>query len=357
LFVGAFLFFLSSFFHQTNKHSYGARLFEAGHDVQFYMRSPHYETCRRDGLRVTSVHGKVEICSQDLKVFRQTSDMDAADWIVISLKSSSLQAAIPTLIVPSLLKADNSTRILVIMNGLVEDDLIHLMKQATGQIMDNNDTDATDNDKNEPLHRCRALYGGMALICCNRLCPGHVDHSYAGLLSAGVACSNGSSNDEDRLAFENLWSSNTKQDIAWESCLLRGRWKKMLWNLPFNGISVAMGGITVDKIVQDESLRQLAMNIMDETIAAANAEMLHRHGPGRYEPLTLEDKEQMMVFTDKMGPYRTSTMLDLVNRQTMEVEYLFGKPVERAERLGVPVPHLKTILAMIQAYQRFYNLF
>jgi 2-dehydropantoate 2-reductase len=341
-------------------NSYGARLFEAGHDVQFYMRSPHYETCQRDGLRVTSVHGKVEIGATDLPVFDQTRDMAAADWIVISLKSSSLQAAIPKLIVPSLLKADNSTRILVIMNGLVEDDLINLLQQATGQIMNDN-----NSDKNhEPLHRCRALYGGMALICCNRLRPGLVDHSYAGLLSAGVACSssnNGMSdnnNDEEhRLAFESLWSSSTKQDIAWESCLLRGRWKKMLWNLPFNGISVAMGGITVDKIVQDASLRQLAMNVMDETIAAANAELLHRHGPGGYEPLTVQDKEQMMAFTDKMGPYRTSTMLDLVNRQTMEVEYLFCKPVERAEQLGVPVPHLKTILAMIQAYQRFYNLF
>jgi 2-dehydropantoate 2-reductase len=347
-----------SFLYNT---SYGARLFEAGHDVQFYMRSPHVEACREHGLRVTSVHGAVEIAAHDLQAYSDTRDMSPADWIVVSLKSSSL-AAIPALIVSSsLLQPDNSTRILVIMNGLVEDDLIQMMKRATGQVDDS-------SHSNEPLHCCRALYGGMALICCNRLRPGHVDHSYAGLLSAGVACrsngsddnDNGEKDDEDRLAFESLWCSSIKdQEIAWESSLLRGRWKKMLWNLPFNGISVAMGGITVDKIMQDASLRQLSMSIMDETIAAANAEMQQhhkKHGCGRYDPLTSQDKEQMMAFTDKMGVYKTSTMLDLVNRQTMEVEYLFCKPVERAERLGVPVPHLKTILAMIQAYQRFYNL-
>ena len=47
----------------------------------------------------------------------------------------------------------------------------------------------------------------------------------------------------------------------------------MCWNLPYNGISVAMGGITVDKIVSDPGLRRLADLVMDETIAAGNADL------------------------------------------------------------------------------------
>lgn len=55
-----------------------------------------------------------------------------------------------------------------------------------------------------------------------------------------------------------------------------------MWNLPFNGISVAMGGITVDKIVNDPGLRELAGIIMDETIAVGNAgecgaKVMHHH--------------------------------------------------------------------------------
>jgi ketopantoate reductase len=50
-------------------------------------------------------------------------------------------------------------------------------------------------------------------------------------------------------------------------------------------------------------------------------------------------------------------MIDLVDRNPMEVEFLFRKPVERASRLGVPVPHLQTLVFQIEAFQRFHNLF
>ena len=41
----------------------------------------------------------------------------------------------------------------------------------------------------------------------------------------------------------------------------------------FSGISVAMGGITVDRIVNDPSLRRLAYKVIDETLAVANADL------------------------------------------------------------------------------------
>jgi len=58
-----------------------------------------------------------------------------------------------------------------------------------------------------------------------------------------------------------------------------------------------------------------------------------------------------------MGPYKTSTMLDLCNRRSMEVKYLFEKPLERAKILGVETPHLLTIVMQIQAFQRMYDLY
>jgi 2-dehydropantoate 2-reductase len=94
-------------------------------------------------------------------------------------------------------------------------------------------------------------------------------------LSGGVATSKDAA-DSDRKAFESLWKP-TKVEIGDEESLLRGRWRKSLWNLPFNGISIAMGGITVDIIVNDPGLRRLADLVMDETIATANAD-LSSHG-------------------------------------------------------------------------------
>jgi 2-dehydropantoate 2-reductase len=130
-----------------------------------------------------------------------------------------------------------------------------------------------------------------------------------------------------------------------------------MWNLPFSGISVAMGGITVDKIVTDPGLRQLALDVMDETIAVANMDLERIYGPDGYDPLGEQQKEYCMNLSDTMGPYRPSTMLDLMNRRPMEVKYLFEKPLSIARKLGVPVPHLETIVAQIAAYQRIYDLY
>ena len=71
----------------------------------------------------------------------------------------------------------SQTKILTLMNGLVDDDVIRLLKQATGQSVDDN----------EPLQCCRTLYGGLAFIAANRTAPGAIHHLSAGPIAAGVA--------------------------------------------------------------------------------------------------------------------------------------------------------------------------
>jgi 2-dehydropantoate 2-reductase len=117
-----------------------------------------------------------------------------------------------------------------------------------------------------------------------------------------------------------------------------------------------MGGITTDRIVGDPSLRKLAYKVMDETIATANAD-LAKHGFSKEDYLPAETSEKMMVFTDAMGPYKPSTMLDLHARKPMEVKYLFRTALDRATSLGVPVPHLETLVCQIEAFQRHHNLY
>jgi 2-dehydropantoate 2-reductase len=140
--------------------------------------------------------------------------------------------------------------------------------------------------------------------------------------------------------------------------LLAGRWRKNVWNLAFNGLSTAMGGWTVDLVASDPSLRRLASGIMDETIAAGNADLVRRYGKEGGERHAIEPEYKQVLFdlTDRMGPYKTSTMLDLTNRRPMEVKYLFQEPVRRARELGVPVPRLGAVVAQIEALQRRHGL-
>jgi len=327
---------------------YGARLWETNcFDVKFHMRNENYEASMQNGFNVTSIDGNVFIPPEELQAYEQTEDIGPVDWVVVALKSSSLDS-IPDLIYPLLKK---ETRVLVIMNGLIEDDLVRSLKLRAGEM------DEKDNDDDASIQCCAALYGGMALVCSNRKQPGWVDHSYAGLLSGGVACfcPDRTSEKENEEAFNNLWAPTSIQTV-YEPSLLRGRWKKNCWNLPFNGISVAMGGITVDKIVMDPGLRRLAYTVMDETIAVANADLL-KHGVDNSLYLGEAEKKQMMDLSDGMGAYSTSTMLDLTERRAMEVKYLFRRPIDRAKSLGVPVPHLETLVAQIEYFQRLHNLY
>ena len=194
---------------------YGARLWEQGHSVKFLFRGENYDAAKSHGLNVTSVYGDLYIDPQELQAFETTQDMGTVDWVIVALKSSSLKA-IPQLIQPLL--DPTKTRVLVIMNGLIEEDLIRMLQETTGQ------------ESSGPLECCQALYGGMALVCCNRLGPGRIDHSYAGLLSGGVAISSTNlSAEENKQAFDDLWEQ-ANVDIAFEPSLLAGRWRKVRKN-------------------------------------------------------------------------------------------------------------------------------
>jgi len=52
----------------------------------------------------------------------------------------------------------------------------------------------------------------------------------------------------------------------------------------------------------------------------AHADLERVFGVDGYEPLPDEDLEYCMTLSDTMGPYKPSTMLDLINRRSMEVK-------------------------------------
>lgn len=315
--------------------------------LQYIYSQPHIlcysHIILSTNIRDQSVRGNIFIPPHQLQVFDDTHDMGTVDWVICAVKSTGLDA-IPGLIYPLL---NNETRVLNIMNGLIEEDLLAMLAKHDGK-----------EDPTDPLTCCAAIYGGMALLCSNRVAPGHIDHSYAGLLSVGLAATSldttTTSVDQHQEAFEALWHP-ADVDVVYEPSLLRGRWKKNCWNLPFNGISVAMGGVTIDTVVNDPGLRKLAYTVMDETIRIAN-EDLKQNGYDESWYLGEAEKKQMMDLSDAMGPYKTSTMLDLVERRPMEVQFLFRKPLERADRLGIQAPHLETLVVLIEAYQKMYGL-
>ena len=293
---------------------YGARLAQAGHDVRFLMRRD-YEAVRAEGLRCTSPMG--DFALEAPSIARTAAEIGLADWVICALKSTSIGEA-EALVGPCL---GPHTRILLLMNGL---GLEERFAEWFGR---------------------ERVFGGMAFTCVNRGQPGSVHHLAYGAVTVGHLLDD-ASEVERALA---LWAPARVQFTGVES-LRRARWEKLCWNIPFNGLCVAAGGVTTDVVVGDAALRAIARATMEEVVAAGNADL-----EARGEALRLDGAaivETMFGFTDRMGPYRPSTMIDYVEGRPMEVPAIFAAPLARARELGVETPHLATLTALLQQYDR-----
>lgn len=241
---------------------YGARLHETNlYNVMFFMRGDHYKVSKECGLKVTSIQDDIFIPADQLNAYDKLEDIGKVDWVILALKSTAIEAT-PELLMP-LLRED--TRVICAMNGFVDEDIVRLLEGETDENVEPN------------LTRCGAVYAGMAFLCSNRVAPGCIDHSFAGKLCASLVKSSSDDSKDIELhqqMIKDLWEP-TKVQFEYEPIYTKARWTKNIWNLPFNGISVALS-ITVDKVVNDPGLRSLAYKIMDETIAIANKDMESR---------------------------------------------------------------------------------
>lgn len=64
----------------------------------------------------------------------------------------------------------------------------------------------------------------------------------------------------------------------------------------------------------------------------------------------------MFALTDVMGPYQSSTVLDLLAGLSMETEYMFNKPLARARELGVHVPHMESVCLAVEGIRKTRGL-
>jgi 2-dehydropantoate 2-reductase len=122
--------------------------------------------------------------------------------------------------------------------------------------------------------------------------------------------------------------------------LEQAQWEKLVWNVPFNGLSVAEGGVTTDVLLSSPETEAEIRSLMSEVIAAANA-------------LGLSLSNDLIGFnverTRPMGPYRTSSMIDFTEGREVEVGPIWQEPLRRAKAAGVSMPHLEKLLGRIEA--------
>ena len=290
---------------------YGGRLAEAGHDVHFLMRRD-YDAVRAHGLHVTSPDGDFVLAQPSIA--RSSAQIGAVDWVICALKATSIDE-VPALVGPCM---GPGTRIIVLMNGLGLEERFAAWFGA------------------------ERIFGGLAFTCINRGDPGTVRHLDYGPLTLGHA----EDDSVELAAAEALWRG-AKVAVSGSPSLLRVRWEKLCWNIPFNGLCVAAGGVATDRIVGDPQLRRVARETMEEIVAAGNADLAAHGETARLDGDSII--ERMLVMTDAMGAYRPSTMIDFVEGRAMEVEAIFAEPLRRARSLHVPAPNMALLAALLGA--------
>ena len=267
--------------------------------VRFLMRRD-FDAVKANGLlRIESVNGDFHLSG--VKCFRSTAEIGPVDLAVIAVKATA-NHDLPALI-PPLLRGDHSTAILTLQNGLGNEDFLveHFPKNP--------------------------ILGGLCFVCINRGEPGVIRHLAHGLVELGGlrSCDTEPAEEAANLFCESGIDCRISPDLN------LARWRKLIWNVPFNGLAIAEGGIDVSKIVGDPKRLVRTRRLMDEIISAAAA--LGYEISDRFAEKNIER-------TMTMGPYRPSSLVDFLDGKPVEVEAIWGEPLRRARTAGLDVPEL-----------------
>ena len=286
---------------------YGARLDKAGFEVHFLLHTD-YQYVVDHGLTIDSCDGNFTLPSP--KVYDSTSKMPQCDVVIVALKTTQ-NHLLPSLL-PPLLKPD--TIILLIQNGIgVEADV-------------------------QQLFPSQPIAAGMAFICSAKAGPGHINHQFYGNINIGnYSCHNPQRYNQMLADFRAAGIGAA--DVEY----LEARWKKAVWNMPFNGMTVALN-TTTNRLLSCESTHRLIYDQMLEVIGAAQALGV--------ENLDTRFADKMIANTIKMPPYSPSMKLDFDFHRPMEINYLYTRPIAEARAAGFAMPKLE----MLEAELKFITL-
>jgi 2-dehydropantoate 2-reductase len=289
---------------------YGAKLAHSGRDVHFLMRGD-VEEIRESGLSLRCKEGNLRV--PKIKHYASSGAIGPCDLVLIAVKATS-NADLVELIPPLL---HEKTMLLTLQNGLGNEEFLA-----------------------EHFGADRVL-GGLCFVCLNRVSRGVIEEYGYGHLTIGEF-KGGPLPRTHEVASE--FQESVVVCRVLDNLLLE-RWRKLVWNVPFNGLTITAGGIDTAAVLADDHLRETTLALMDEVIGAANA--------GGYA-LPADAAAEQIKRTEAMGAYKPSTLIDFEAGRPLEIEPIWGEPLRRAMAAGAVTPRwleLYTSLKEIAASQ------
>ena len=278
---------------------YGGMLANAGHEVHFLLNRD-YQHVVDHGLKVDSLWGDFHL--RDIHAHASAETLPACDVTIVALKTTQNHLLKDLLGPPT----SGGGVVLVLQNGL--------------------DVEA---DSAAVVGEDRVL-GGCCFLCSNKVGPGHIHHMDFGRIVFGEYTTKEVTPRAQRICDELVAA---KIDAKVSDNLPMIRWRKLMWNIPFNGLSVSLDASTKD-IVENPHAEALADAIIREVHGGAAAcgvvvaeKMIH---------ITMDN-------TRKMVPYDSSMRLDFLNKRPMEVQAIIGNPLLAAKAQGHEMPRIEML--------------
>jgi 2-dehydropantoate 2-reductase len=297
----------------------GARMARAGLDVTLFARGPHLTAMQERGVRVHSVDGDFEARPNVTGSLEQAGTPDV---ILLTVKAHSLPQLAPQLARLTgpdtvVVSTQNGIPWWYFQRGAGQWDGIRLERVDPGGVV------------GAAIAPERVL-GSLIYFATEIVEPGVVQHTEGNRISLGEP--DGTRSDHCRRIADGLIAAGFRCPIT--THIRQEIWVKVLGNVAFNPIS-ALTGATLGQMLRDADVAALVREVMRETEAVA-AKL------GFELPISIEHR---MAGAAKVGEHKTSMLQDLEAGRPLELEAVVGAVVELGERVGVAMPHTRTIYA------------
>ncbi len=299
---------------------YGGLLQRSGQDVHFLVRSD-YEHIQKFGLRVDSPLGDFKL--ENVNAYRRPEDLPACDVALIAWKTTE-NHALPA-VLPFALKPGGIA--LVLQNGLdPELEVAHAFPAAK-------------------------VLSGLCFLCSRKEGPGWIRHLDYGAIT--LAAFRETQEVGEGLA-EKFEAVTPEMDAVGKDFQAAGieiwmqgdwrlaRWRKLVWNIPFNGLCALLGKDT-SQLLQDPDERNRVSALMDEV--AAGAKLCGHALPENF-------RDRMLHDTDQMKPYAPSMKLDRDAHRKMELEAIYARPIATIEAAGGRAPLMRELWDQLRTVEK-----
>jgi 2-dehydropantoate 2-reductase len=284
---------------------YGARLQQAGHDVSFVARGAHAEALRKAGLRIRSEVGDVQLRVQ---VLEEPAQAGPSDLVVVAVKLWDTESA-----ARAVARVPGAT-VVSLQNGVDKDEVL---AAAVG--------------------RDRVL-GGITHIGAVIAEPGVIAHT--GKLQRVTLGELDGSRTARLQAVADAFRSGGVETIESDD-IRRVTWEKFVFLTALSGMT-ALTRKPVGEIRAHPATRAMLLDALRETAAVARAE-------GASIPDSFADKQMEMIDTLPAGML-SSMAQDLLRGRRLELPWLSGAVVRRAEKYRLAVPAHRAINAALVLY-------